>query len=110
MIKPMRLHFITTFVVCILLVAGCVAQSAPRPRSEQENSLKRFLQDYDGNPTSAHERTARYSAAFVDLRGDGTQEVIVYLMGGGWCGSGGCSTLILTPNGSSYRAITRITV
>ena len=92
-------------VLCVLLVPA-----RARSTSGSEESLKKFLQKYDGNPTSTAERTTRYAAAFVDLKDDGTQDVIVYLIGPRWCGSGGCSTLILAPQGESYRVITKTTV
>src|ERR1019366_1518014 len=37
-------------------------------------------------------------------------QVIVYLTGLSWCGSGGCPTLVLTPKGSSYKLLSRILV
>ena len=95
--------------VCLLLVTGSLAQSTGQNSSAMEASLKKFLQNYEGKPAAGDER-ATYSAAFIDLKDDGTQEAIVYLIGPRWCGSGGCSTLILTPQGSSYRVITKTTV
>jgi hypothetical protein len=56
------------------------------------------------------EGTTRYSAAFIDLNDDGKDEVIVYLIDEKWCGSGGCSALILAYQDSSYRLITKTTV
>jgi hypothetical protein len=38
------------------------------------------------------------------------KEVIVYLSGRGWCGSGGCVMLILAPEGETYRVVTKTTV
>ena len=63
-----------------------------------------------GEPLSDRDKTTRYLSASVDLNGDGMQEVIVYLIGGGWCGSGGCTTLILGPQDTSYKVITKMTV
>src|SRR5436190_1567725 len=37
-------------------------------------------------------------------------EAIVYLMGGEWCGSGGCTMLILASEASSFRVVTKITI
>jgi hypothetical protein len=54
-----------------------------------EDSLKSALQSFDST------QSTRYIAAFKDLNGDGNLEGIVYLVGGKWCGSGGCTTLIL---------------
>jgi hypothetical protein len=42
------------------------------------------------------------------LRDDGTKEVIVYLSSDGWCGTGGCTMLILAPEGTSYRVVTKV--
>lgn len=91
--------------LCMGLIAGALAQ-AP---SGNEKSLEKFLQNHDRNAISTNERTTRYSAAFVDLKDDGSREVIVYLMGP-WCGSGGCSSLILVPEGDSYKIVTETTV
>jgi hypothetical protein len=92
----------------IFLVVDSLAQT--RPSSSQEDSLKRFLRDYVGDPNSGNNITTKYFPALVDLRDDGVKEVVVYLSGGGWCGSGGCTTLILAPESSSFRVITKITV
>jgi hypothetical protein len=78
--------------------------------SSQGDSLKTFLRDYVGSPNSGNNKTTEYFPAFVDLRNDGAQEVIVYLTGDGWCGSGGCTTLVLAPESSSFKLITKITV
>jgi len=81
------------------------AQSKP-------DRLAEFLQSYvrELNPPFEQQGETRYSSAFVDLRDDGTKEVIVYLSGGGWCGSGGCTMLILAPEGMSYRVVTKTTI
>jgi hypothetical protein len=90
---------------------SCEAQSQRNPTSQQERSLKRFLQDYAGAPGAVVDRKTVYFSSFVDLKDDGTQNAIVYLAGNSWwCGSGGCTTLILAPRGSSYRIVTRITI
>jgi hypothetical protein len=82
-----------------------------QPTPVQEENLKRFLRDYLKDPQYDY-RATRYIAAFVDLKDDGTQQVIVYFPETKErpCGSGGCSTLILTPKGSSYVQVTSITI
>lgn len=94
---------------CISLAGGPV-QAAAQNSSAREENLKKFLQNYDGNPISPDERTTRFAAVFVDLKDDGAEEAIVYLIGPRWCGSGGCSCLILVPDGSSFKIITKMTV
>jgi hypothetical protein len=95
-------------IIGLLLVlfqaAGCFGQQ--QPGSGQDGSLKEFLQKYVGMP-DAETKTTQYSAAFVDLRDNGTKEVIVYLSSDSWCGTGGCTMLILAPEGGSYKVVTK---
>jgi len=106
------LLMMVAFVVFVLafLAASSFAQTVRQPSPKQEESLKRFLQDYLRDPIIGDDKTIQYSRAFVDLNGDGTLEVIVYITGQHSCGSGGCNTLILTPKDSSYRVVTSITI
>ena len=92
----------------MFVVAGCPAQLQHRPSATQDSSLKKFLQNYEGSSADEVSET-RYSAAFVDLRENGAQQVIVYLTGN-WCGTGGCTMLILAPEGTSYKVVTKTTV
>ena len=55
-------------------------------------------------------RAARYIAASADLNGDGVPEAIVVLRSGYWCGSGGCTTLILTRSKSSWKVVTIVKI
>jgi hypothetical protein len=72
--------------------------------------VKRFLQDYLKSAGVGDDETTKYSASFVNLSGEGKEDVVVYLTGQSWCGSGGCTTLILAPRDSSYRVVTKITI
>lgn len=119
MILPMQKNLLRSFIWMMaavvmssftLLAADYPGQTQPKPISKQTDSLKMFLRDYAGNPSSSGDKATHYSFAFVDLKDDGTQEAIVYLTGDGWCGSGGCTTLILAPSDSSYRVVTKITI
>jgi hypothetical protein len=48
-----------------------------------------------------------YFSAFVNLNAGSSPQVIVYVTGPGWCGSGGCTLLILAPEHSSWKVVTR---
>lgn len=96
--------------VCMFSASTCLAQPTPKPSPNQKDSLERFLRNYLRDPGFPEHKTTEYFSAFVDLRDDGTKEAIVYLLNGGWCGTGGCTTVILTPEGSSYRVITKISI
>lgn len=105
------LLLLLAWVASSLSAATCLVQKGKQsvaPASTQQDSLKRFLQNYLG-PRSDEERT-RYVAAFTDLNGDGVREAIVYVIGPGWCGSGGCITFVLNREGSSYTVVTKITI
>ncbi len=84
------------------------AEHSPSPVAE--NSLRTFLQTYLGFMPVGEDPTTRYQDAFVDLNGDGIPEVIVFVTGESWCGSGGCEILVLARKGSSYTVVTRMTV
>jgi hypothetical protein len=91
-------------LVVLLAVCSCTA-------AQEESPLRKFLQNYAaGGSDYPYMKATRYFAAFVHLRDDDTQQVIVYLIGRAWCGTGGCLTLILVPKDSSYAVITEMTV
>jgi hypothetical protein len=54
--------------------------------------------------------TSSYKRAEADLNGDGRSEAILYLSDRDYCGSGGCTLVVLSPKGSSYRIVLRSTV
>ena len=77
--------------------------------SETQSShapLIQFLQNYVGQDEA--DKDARFAAAFVDLKNDGTKEAIVYLSSSSWCGTGSCTLLIMTPETNSYTLISKI--
>jgi hypothetical protein len=81
------------------------AEPIPFSRTnEAEGALKRFLQGIE------RDKGARYAAVFADLNGDGAPEAIVYLVSQGYCGSGGCTTFVLSRDGNSWRIASRILV
>jgi hypothetical protein len=105
---PFGFARVTAFAAFFVVTSFAQAQS--QQNSSQAASLKAFLRDCVGSPSSGNNDTTKYFSTFVDLRDDGMQEAIVYLTGVGWCGSGGCTTLVLAPNGSFFKVITKITI
>lgn len=51
-----------------------------------------------------------YASASVDLNGDGTDEILAYVMGPMVCGSGGCNIYVLAREGEGWRVVTRTSV
>jgi hypothetical protein len=88
----------------ILLVALCAAQERKSQRAS--DSLLTFLQKYLAESGSGPDRTTRFSSVLVKV-GAAKQEIVVYVAGRDWCGSGGCTLLVLEPNNSSYKVIGR---
>jgi len=78
--------------------------SPPEAKLSEEATVRHYLQTLDVG------KETQYAVAFKDLNGDGVDEAIVYLMGGGWCGSGGCTTLVLKKEGDSWATVSRITI
>jgi hypothetical protein len=100
------------FIGC-LLIASCPGQTQRRsatPSSGSEHSLREFLGDYLKTLSQGEDRTTRYVDAFVDLTGNGKQQVIAYVTGRQWCGSGGCPMFILARNDSSYKVVAKTTI
>jgi hypothetical protein len=94
-------------VAWIVLLTGLAQlQDQPAPSSAAEESLQRFVREY----VRDYEKGTRYFRAFVDLDGHGRNAVIVYLVGPDWCGTGGCPTLVLVPEASSYRLVGEISI
>jgi hypothetical protein len=107
--RILYLAFTVAGMVYPSLIIPQTAQSGKKfsaPSQASAASLKAFLQDYSGD----EDKTIRYLDAWIDLNGDGYPEVVVHLIGDGWCGSGGCTTLVLEPKGSSYKIVTKIPI
>ena len=93
-------------ILCSLLLANrCFAEAPAQatPQAALEASLQQFLSAWDKESTPN-------MTAFEDLNEDGKLEAIVYLTGEGWCGSGGCTTLILKQDKSSWKIVTNMTI
>ena len=91
---PKKLSSVPILLACFLFLSViCLAQFQLRPSPAQDATLKKFLQEFLGDPHPPFEQegATRYSSALVDLKGDGTKEVILYLSGRMWCGSGSCA-------------------
>jgi len=89
------------------LIATGLVHAQP---SSSEQSLKTILQGYVRAAHSDDDKTTRYFDVFVDLNGDGRKEAIVYIVGHEWCGTGGCTMLVLGSEDSSFKVVTKVTI
>jgi hypothetical protein len=93
-------------LVGTLPVGVCIAQGDV----QSGIPLQVFLRNYLKDGSSSEDTTTRYSIAPVALH-DSMQVILVYITGRRWCGSGGCTALLLKPEGSSsFKVIDRFTL
>jgi hypothetical protein len=98
---------VSTVACLVLLLVTCVAETqrqSPVPSPGDEEAIRKFLQDLLPYPMD-EEQPTRYFDAFIDLNGDGRQEVVIYIRGPQHCRTSGCSIIILTPRGESYTDV-----
>lgn len=62
-----------------------------------ESKLRHYLE------TSLGDKAVQYTSAQVQLAPYQSKAVLVYLRGSEWCGSGGCTLLVLMPRGDSFE-------
>ena len=96
------LSWFCVFVLFGLVATGGVARASEGCESNIRTFLHGYLDRYDAPGT-------KFSYAFASLE-VGKRDVVVYLSGNFWCGSGGCTALILERNKSSYRVIQKLTL
>ena len=91
---------IYTFIAALLAVTFFVCTDPPT----REQNLSAVISYY------ANQTFLEYKHAFIDLNNDGEEDVIVLLQGRSWCGSGGCTMLVLIGEDSGYRVISKSSV
>lgn len=78
-----------------------VLASAAAAQPSRDAALHAFLQERFGEDRAGFPDT-RYAHGWADLNGDGRPEALVYMMSGNYCGSGGCTLYIYTPEQNSF--------
>lgn len=104
----MKMHWLGFGVLLLAASATCAAtgdDNLPPHQAGLTQALKNFAHDPS---VPDQDRGTRYVAAFRDLRGDGAVEAIVYLVDSDYCGSGGCTTLILEKKEGSWKIVSSI--
>ena len=79
-----------------------MAAAAVHPSNAQADGAALFVQRALG--------TSVYKRADADLNGDGRPEALFLITDPNYCGSGGCTLVIVSPRGRSYRMVMRSTV
>ena len=109
----------------VVLTVGCAADSSQEVAEESEvpeivtkdevtpekdpaieTAILETAPDYTNAMLEAGGgQKARYLYARADLNDDGQDEVIVYMLGSMFCGTGGCNLLILTRSEDGYQVV-----
>ena len=98
-------------LVCLLMPAlSCVGQQQRLSTDSVDSALKQFLQKELTGPHFGIDKTTRYSSAVIKSDGTTKEEIVVYVSGRLWCGSGGCRLWILEPDGASFKVIGEETI
>ena len=95
----------------LLFVSACQSgghEEVGAPVVPREDSLRIFLENLLAPRLPGEETT--FFDADVDLDEDGNPETLVYLMGRAFCGSGGCTLLVLASDDASFRVVSRMTL
>lgn len=87
--------FVTALVTCVW--AGAADAQTRTPPAARMQAVAAAVRDY------VKGTSATYAVGFADLNDDGKDEAIVHFTSGIWCITGGCSTLVLEPDGANYR-------
>ncbi len=77
---------------------------------ELEKAILQANTYYDSRSIEIFGSHARYFYHKIDLNGDNKPEVLVHVLGPIFCGTGGCTTLILKSVGQNYQLVSEIRV
>jgi hypothetical protein len=76
----------------------------PDPATRAANALARFLEEREIREVPAHRD------AFVDLDGDGRDDLLMLLEDPNWCGTGGCTLLVFRQGEAAFELVTETSV
>lgn len=88
-------------LAAILLVYSIASDAAVD--ASLETSLPKFIASW------SKEEAPRFRSAFVDLNNDGNKEAIVLMEGSDWCGTGGCTLLVLIRSRGEWKLVSKMT-
>jgi hypothetical protein len=109
--KNMKTRFVTSVLVMAVLgvlmpVGASFGQQSEASSNNPSEALKAFLRSYlNPRQEALLEETARITVVSVKTEAEAGEEQVVYVSGQGWCGSGGCTMLIVEPFQSSFKVL-----
>ena len=106
-VRTLRNVFLSALVVCLFSLSIQKVQASEKMGDSLKGALKAYV---DRESHGLIDTSTKYIAAFVHLNDTTNIYAVVYLMGGYWCGSGGCQTLVFKRDGSTWKVISRILI
>ena len=97
---PLRHKVLTGAFMLLFTATHTAAAKDDRADRGMRHALGRFLRITDESVASAN-----YKVAWIDLNGDGLRDAVVYFPASGWCGTGGCSTLVVRQTARGFAVI-----
>jgi hypothetical protein len=113
--KNMRMRFAANVLVMAVLgvampIGASFGQQGDAASNSPTEALKAFLRSYL-NPGPVRlgpldlEETAQITVVSVKTEDKAGEEQVVYVSGQGWCGTSGCTMLIVEPFQSSFKVL-----
>lgn len=68
-------------------------------------ALQKAIDSYIENAGIPTDASQRFLSESIDLNGDGILDALVLLTGSNWCGTGGCTLLVLQGTASEFRLV-----
>jgi hypothetical protein len=108
----------TLGMMVVLALTGCTSPRLAELQVEQVGDMAAFEQTLarvvDEDAGNGYDRSDGSIGPFVARRlvlgGNAPDLTVVYLAGQAWCGSGGCTLVVLQGEGASARLLSRTTV
>ena len=99
-------------VLVLLMVEAAVFSSGQQATASKgpSEALMAFLRSYLSPVKAPPDATTRITAVQVKTDRGKNEVDVVYLSGQRWCGSGGCTMLILKPIESSFKVLGKVTI
>lgn len=99
------------FFVCVLLLAlKCNGQRPDLFNEKSGNALRQFLQKELNDSVSGPENPTRFFSANIKSDTNTKQEILIYVSGESWCGSGECRMWVIEHNGNSFTVISETSI
>jgi hypothetical protein len=96
-------------MVCAVGIAVAISSLVLRSHAQADNlsantRVVAFLRAYLNDPAlGGHASTV--SMKTIPAQGSGPEDIVAYVRGRHYCGSGGCRLLVLTPKGSPFNVL-----